>query len=706
MQRAPIAAIAATLGCGLIINGCSGSSRTTYVNQTSAPVTSGTSGTTSSTTPGAAAGLPQAPASQGNGLDAFNQELQVVWDDLRPMVLTQLTNLATQQLAGQHYTSSAVDLEVVNVRMGPLTQMAVAPGLTRADPTSGITLRAPLTGTWTVALDLDVRVRVKLGGFQPAIDLPLTLLLDDLTLEAAIDLDGSDPTRPVVTRVGQPQLNFTVKIDSSSSLVQNLTNVLNQPANWLAQTAAQVALGSLAPTLNGLAGMPGPVPGAGAAHLVDNGVATPFDEVARNIELKTRLVNMPHGTLLSAIMDTPQTDSWLDAYRNGGSGNQGAVVGYGSGGDSAIFTGMYLAGEAFRFAATGDPLAMDQIGHTLGGIAALLDVNGGTGLLARCAAPENSLVGANIMRKGPFRQRQYRGENWVTEQGSNGISRDQYSGIFFGLSICYELVPAARPQCELYLQMMLDYLIANDWIVDEDRPAFTGQAGSSRGPTFWAGNTNQKITFLLMGHRMDPAKYANRVALAGPLTETAWLGSWTGTFGFDHYYKYNLSHMAYYNFFRLETDMGRWQNMHRAYAITERYIGHHHNPHFNLVETTIDPHTSVDNFPASKQALRDFLDRNHREVADAVVDLSNVTFVPYTAFGYSNGSSGSVTVGSSQTTIPSEPLPITLRKPTGHFLWQRDPFSPATPNQGNPRSEKPSLDFTLPYWMGRFYNAW
>jgi hypothetical protein len=46
-----------------------------------------------------------------------------------------------------------------------------------------------------------------------------------------------------------------------------------------------------------------------------------------------------------------------------------------------------------------------------------------------------------------------------------------------------------------------------------------------------------------------------------------------------------------------------------------------------------------------------------------------------------------------------------LRRYTGNFAWQRDPFSPNTPNAGNVRSEKHGLDAVLPYWMGRFLGA-
>ncbi|HBP22406.1 MAG TPA: hypothetical protein DEA08_32085, partial [Planctomycetes bacterium] len=379
----------APLLLGIGLSGCGGSSSggggfaSTAAGSTPAATTSGTAPATSASNPNA---IPQAPASQGVPLTVFNQELQQVWDKMRPQILGQLDTLAASKLAGQKYQSSAVEVEVRNVKLGSTTDMNVAPGLLRLD-TQQIELRAPINGEWEVALEADLRVQVNIGSLSPAIDLPVTIRLEDFSLEVLAELDDSDPTRPELKRIGQPKIDFTLAIDSSNSIVAQLTGVLTKPADWLAQQAIRLVLNSLLPQLSSISGLPGAIPGDGAAPLVDSGVATPFEEVVENVELKLRQVNLPHGTILSALMDTPVNDTWLDAYRKGGPGLQGNVVGHGSGGDSAIWTGHYLAAEAFRYAVTQDPLALDSIGHVLKGIGALLDVNGGSGLLARNAAP-------------------------------------------------------------------------------------------------------------------------------------------------------------------------------------------------------------------------------------------------------------------------------------------------------------------------------
>ena len=76
-----------------------------------------------------------------------------------------------------------------------------------------------------------------------------------------------------------------------------------------------------------------------------------------------------------------------------------------------------------------------------------------------------------------------------------------------------------------------------------------------------------------------------------------------------------------------------------------------------------------------------------------------MTWQPFTFTAYSNPSVAAGRIGASVGTttvqMPSEPLNFQQRKYTGHFLWQRSPFSPATPNHGNPKLEKGGLDDDL-----------
>ncbi len=657
--------------------------------------------------PGASLGGPPpgavVPPAPGAVEAALNAELADVWDALRPGLQVRFLDELRTNLVGRH-GSSTVEIEVIDVSRVRFDIVA-PPGFLAFTP-DRVELRLPLTGTWSIEIDAEVVIRGSLLGWTPSLRLPLTLRVDDLSLADAVDMDLTDPERPAIRQVATPQVTSRISLASSNTLASVILQLLSPTLDREAQRLLATALGTLTPSLSSLGGFPGPgIPGDGAAPLADSGAATPFEEVALNVGRKMVSDHMPFGQVMNAEIDAAAGDSWVDAYRNGGPGLQGNVVRHHGGGDSAIWTGHFLAAAAFRYAVTGDPEALDHVRHALAGIGHQLDVNGATGLLAREAAPEASVHGQQLVAQGKvFRRGQINGQTWVGSQGGYGVSRDQNLGVFFGLILAHDLVPdpAVRAEAARRIQMILDYLIAHDWLIDEDRPSFDGR---TRGgfPTYWLASV-QKLAFLHMGERVAPGRYGAEIAQTSPTVGGLWFGAWTSAMGLDHYYKFNLTNVTHFNYFRLETDPWRWQEALRAFRIVRRYVGHHRNAHFDLIWTSIEPGARADFFPSARESLRRFLDRNHRQVAPPVVDLSNVTYVAVPQVGYASPGTGTSLTSNVQQ-LPSEPLDFHQRDYTGHFHWQRDPFTPATPNAGNPFTEKSGLDVVLPYWMGRFLGA-
>src|SRR5262245_10651270 len=84
--------------------------------------------------------------------------------------------------------------------------------------------------------------------------------------------------------------------------------------------------------------------------------------------------HLPHVTILDPVFASPQSDE---------------IVGYAHGGDSALWTGHYLAAESFRYRVTQSPEALANVKMALAGIRSLVDVTG-TNLLARCLIPVGS----------------------------------------------------------------------------------------------------------------------------------------------------------------------------------------------------------------------------------------------------------------------------------------------------------------------------
>ena len=634
------------------------------------------------------------------GLAAFNGDFATVWDRLLPGVLTSLEAEARRQLAAFEHVEGHTRVTIKQVRRidADLTR---PPGLTAAEA-AGVELRVPGAGRWRLELDAVVRVKTKVWFARPTVDVPVRLIVEDLRVVARARFDWTDPDRPRVSQVEPPRVDFKVKLRSRNAFYGLLLRALSPLGNRLAQKAVADALGDLGPTLATLQALPGVIPADGAAPLTDSGQADDLVATIAGIQDKIGPVNMPHGRVVRAIFDTPARDTWADAYGTQGAGPQGTVVGYKDGGDSPIWTGHMLASQAMRYALTGDAQALELCRQGVWGLGTVLDIHGATGLLAREAAPIASLDGQRIAAE-PHIRRAMHGELWVSPEVGK-ISRDQYLGAFMGYSLVHELVPdaALRAECELRLGQMLDYLIAHDWFVDEDRPTWDLLAGTGVFPTFYAGVGSQKLTFLLLAQRILPGRYAAEFLAAAPLAETVWLTAWTSTFDLASYYKFNLSHGTHYLYFTFETDMARWQQMDRARRILHRYVGHHRNAHFGLVQASADPSLRPVHHPEARELLRRVLHRNHRQVAPQVVDLSGVTWqtVHMPVITPPGKTAPPATV-----TLPTEPIDIVLRKPAGDFIWQRSALTPAQPGEGDPHIEQPGIDLLLPYWMGRYHGA-
>jgi len=93
--------------------------------------------------------------------------------------------------------------------------------------------------------------------------------------------------------------------------------------------------------------------------------------------------HFPHFTLLDPIFDGPASNQ---------------IVNYTRCGDSAIWTGHYLAAEAFRYAATRSPDALANARRAFAGIQSLVDVTGNN-VLARCLIPDDSPYAQGIQNE-------------------------------------------------------------------------------------------------------------------------------------------------------------------------------------------------------------------------------------------------------------------------------------------------------------------
>lgn len=413
-----------------------------------------------------------------------------------------------------------------------------------------------------------------------------------------------------------------------------------------------------------------PRPGA-PNHSESATVPTPLDE-ANVISASVRARHMPGP--MNIIVD-PQHLSGVE-----GTPEYHTVKWYRHLGDAAIWTGHYLAAESFRYAATGgDADALAAVDRALSGIEMLVKVTS-----------TNQSGAAQKPRLARFFMPEFPDGGWTQEYidgaythekpsayfGSvvdgkpykwmANVSRDQYSGAFFGLSVAYDLVPATRTRVANVVTQLLDYLISTGWSIRNP---------DGKTSTTFFGRADQQLSFLQVGRQVNFAKfdgpYRSKRATSHSSVKTPISLECSDTHG--GYYKFNLNHINLYNLVRLE-EAGTPRNSYvSAFTTLRNCTGSHRNAHFSAIDRAIRGGSTDD----VATYLAEWRTRGRR---DQPVNLNG----KYAACGTDRACS---------------PVPIPDR-PNTDFLWQRSPFSLVGTGEGT--IETAAIDYLLPYWMSQY----
>jgi hypothetical protein len=375
------------------------------------------------------------------------------------------------------------------------------------------------------------------------------------------------------------------------------------------------------------------------------------------IEANILARHMPYGTILNPIL----------------SADHSTVTDYTRCGDSAIWTGHYLAAEAFRYQVTKSPDALANVRTALNGIEILIDITG-VDLLARCALPADSPYAASISSQEAANhvyQAARGGRPWIW---IGNTSRDQYSGVFFGLGAAWDMAPAreVRSQIRSLTTRLLNRLLATGWnIVMPDLSIST---------TFLV-RPDQQLTLLQIGRHVNPAAFAmayNQMAMSAARTVIIPLGI-DATDDHDSYFKFNLDFINLYNLIRLEDNASYKASYEAGFTAVRVTTDNHLNPHFNMIDRALHgPSAARDG--ETRADLDDWLLRPR---TDLYVDWSGQ-------------------IASCGTNLACHPLPI-VQRPPSDFLWQLSPFQLSGGGQG--LIETAGIDYLLPYWMARYYGV-
>ena len=397
-------------------------------------------------------------------------------------------------------------------------------------------------------------------------------------------------------------------------------------------------------------------------------LAAPTEAEALAIHDNIQALHLPYGTIVDPVFGSGDPAS----------PDYSTIVGYGRAGDAAIWTGHYLAAEAFRWRVTGDAAALANAKEALAGIRVLVEVTG-TDVLARFAIPVTSPWVASVTAEEGAKHGRYEG----TVRGERyywfgNTSRDQYSGVFFGLGVAYDMIEDGRTRAEIRMVVtrMLDFLLANAWSV----PMPNGEYSVT-----FIGRADQQLSFLQVGRRVNPDRFATiydaHAAALAPETILPMMAECQDTHG--SYYKFNLDHINFFNLLRLEPAGSPYRLFYEQAFATLRApecTGSHPNAHFQMVERGLWGPSPVRD-AATVDHLSQWLERPRR---DYWVDWRGT----YPSCIEENRSCVVI------------PIPDQVRT---DFLWQRSPY--LLYGGGDGRRETAAIDYILPYWMARYYGV-
>ncbi|HEY6390896.1 MAG TPA: hypothetical protein VIX89_06440 [Bryobacteraceae bacterium] len=368
--------------------------------------------------------------------------------------------------------------------------------------------------------------------------------------------------------------------------------------------------------------------------------ALPSEADAVAISANIRAKHMPVGTILDPIFASPASDQ---------------IVGYTHCGDSALWTGAYLAAEAFRYKVTQSADALDNVKTALAGLKALADVTADN-RLARCMVLANSPYAAGIQNEEAHNTI-HQAPPWIWVDNT---SRDQVVGAFFGLGAAFDLVDDAGVKAGIgdLATRLIGFVARHQWSPNDD---------SSN--TFLLRPEELQMMLQVARH-VNPSNNISGPFFVLPVDSAVHFDVESN----DSYFKFNLDYMSFYNLVRLQNN----DDNRRAYAIVRTYTAPHQNAFFDIIDRALQgPNTARDG--EMRSLLDQWLQRSRR---DFPVDVT-----------------GKVAVCGN---VACQPVPVPMRPPTD-FLWQRDPFQLA--GGGNGFIENPGIDYILPYWMARYYGV-
>ncbi|MBX3414811.1 MAG: hypothetical protein KF708_19150 [Pirellulales bacterium] len=376
--------------------------------------------------------------------------------------------------------------------------------------------------------------------------------------------------------------------------------------------------------------------------------------------------------------------------------------------NDGMYTGLYVATEAYRYAVTKDPTALENARAAYRAMEFLQTVTDTPGFVARTVIPADwtEMADANrthtpqeiarLLVDDPrekvvdVRWRKSADGRWLWK---GDTSSDEITGHFFAYAIYYDLVAdePERARVRKHVARIMDYLIAGDYdLLDIDgKPTMWGVWSPKRlnGDPAWrldrGVNSTEILSFLKVTHHMTgEPKY--EAAAEKLLTEHGYAQNVIDPLRLDPgaftYIDVQLAALAYRALLDYEQDPQRRKSYLQGVENWFQPVRRDHSPLYGFVYSAI---TGTDGESAG---CVEFLRQVPLDLIDWTVDnhaREDVTLVR------------SPVIDHWQT---SRLLPPDERR-VGK--WDGNPYS-ASGGHGS-RTESSTVYWLLPYWMGRYH---
>lgn len=256
--------------------------------------------------------------------------------------------------------------------------------------------------------------------------------------------------------------------------------------------------------------------------------ASEADAIAISQNIQAR--HIPYGTIIDPVFASPGSDQ---------------IVSYTRCGDSALWTGYYLAAESFRYKVTRSPEAFRNLKRALDGLGYLVNITGNN-VLARCLVPVDSPYATAITQEEAQHGIYLNNKGTPPDYWVGNTSRDQYVGVFFGLSVAYEMVDdaAVRSSISTLTTRLLDFLRGHNWLV---------VMPNGKISTLFVGRADQQLSLLQVGRQVNPSRFSSAYDRARLLTSFTVIAPISlEVLSNNAYFKFNLDYASLYNLIRLE----------------------------------------------------------------------------------------------------------------------------------------------------------